>query len=86
LKKKTFANARSVHSKLGGGMNGHLGVVMAVTLYVLRAGQPFVSPIHPGVQDAHPANATQAQITAANRLYDKAKDDYTTYSKVHDII
>jgi hypothetical protein len=84
LKKETFANARSVHSKLGGGMNGHLGIVMAVAPYVIRAGQPFVAPIHPGIQAAHAANATQAQITAANRFHDKAKDDYTTYNKVHE--
>jgi hypothetical protein len=86
LKKETFANARSVHSELGGGMNGHLGDVMAVAPYVvLRAGQSLVlATIHPGVQDAHPVNAMQAQITAANRLYDKAKDDYTAYSKVHE--
>jgi hypothetical protein len=85
LKKETFTNARSVHSELGSGMNGHLGVVMAVAPYVLHAGQPFILSIHPGVQDAHPANATQAQITAANnRLCDKAKDDSTPYSKVHE--
>jgi hypothetical protein len=85
LKKETFANARSVHSELGGGMKDHdLGDVMAIAPYVLHAGQPFVAPIHPGVQDAHPVNGTQAQITAANRLYDKAKDDYTTYIKVHE--
>jgi hypothetical protein len=29
LKKETFANARSVHSELGGGMHGHLSDVMA---------------------------------------------------------
>jgi hypothetical protein len=81
LKKETFANARSVHSELGGGMNGHLGIVMAVAPYVIRAGQPFVAPIHPGIQAA---NAAQAQITAANRFHDKAKDDYTTYNKVHE--
>jgi hypothetical protein len=76
LKKETFANACSVHSELGGDMNGHLGIVMAIAPYFIRTGQPFVAPIHPGVQDAHGANATQAQITAANQLNDKAKEDY----------
>jgi hypothetical protein len=86
LKKEVYANARSVHSELRGGMNGHLGVVMNVAPYVIRAGQAFVEPIHPGVQAAHAANATQAQITAANRLHDKAKSDYSTYSKVYKTI
>jgi hypothetical protein len=83
LKKETFANALSVHSELGGGMNGHLGIVLAIPPCVVCAGQPFVTAIHSGVQGAHAADATQAQIPAANRLYDKAKDNYTTYSKVH---
>jgi hypothetical protein len=86
LKKEVYANARSVHSELGGGMNGHLGIVMNVAPYVIRAGQAFVEPIHPGVQAAHAANATQAQITAANRLHDKAKSDYSTFSKVNETI
>jgi hypothetical protein len=73
LKKEVYANARSVHSERRGGMDGHLGIVMAVAPYVVRAGQPFVEPIHPGVQAAHAVNATQAQITAANRLHDTKK-------------
>jgi hypothetical protein len=84
LKKETYANARSVYSDLGGGINGHLGVVMANAPYLLRAGQLFVHPVHPGVQGAHPPNATQAQILDANRLYDKQKDDYATYNTVQE--
>jgi hypothetical protein len=67
-------------------MNGHLGVIMNISPYVIRAGQPFVEPIHPGVQAHHAANAMQAQITAGNRLHDKAKSDYNTYSKFHETI
>ena len=86
LKKECFANARSVHSERGGGMNGHLGIVMAPAPYFIRAGEPFIAPIHPGVQPAHAANATQAQITAANQMHDKETSDYTTYKKAHETL
>jgi hypothetical protein len=84
LKKELYANARSVHCELGGGVNGYLGVVMPNAAYILRAGLPFVVPIHPGTQAAHAANATVAQITEANRVYDKSKADFTTYQQVHE--
>lgn len=86
LKKEVYANARSVHSERGGGMNGHLGIVMAVAPYVVRAGVNFDEPVHPGVQAEHLPAATAAQITAANRLHDKRKDDYATYTTVHETI
>jgi hypothetical protein len=86
LKKEVYANARSVHSDLGGGLNGHLGIVMANAPYILRAGQMFDPPIHPGPQEAHAANATQAQIIAGDRLYDKAKTDFASYNKVRESI
>ena len=84
LKKELYANARSVHSELGGGVNGYLGTVMPNAHYFLRAGAAFVAPVHPGTQAAHAANATVAQITENNRVYDKAKEDYATYQQVHE--
>jgi hypothetical protein len=86
LKKETFANARSVHSERGGSMNGHLGIVMVPAPYFIRAGEPFIAPVYPGVQAAHAVNATQAQITAANRLHDKESNDYATYKKAHETL
>jgi hypothetical protein len=38
LKKELYANARSIHSDRGGGLNGHLGLVMPTAAYVIRAG------------------------------------------------
>jgi hypothetical protein len=84
LKKQVYANARSVYSDLGGGLNGHLGVVMATAPYVLRAGQVFVAPIHPGPQAQHAANATQAQIIAADRAYDRNKTEFAKYNTVRE--
>jgi hypothetical protein len=82
-KKEIYANARSVHCELGGGVNGYLGTVMPDAAYFIPAGIAFIAPIHPGTQAPHGANATVAQITETNRVYDKAKTDYATYQQVH---
>jgi hypothetical protein len=42
----------------------------------------FIVPIHPGTQAAPISGATGNQIVENNRIYDKAKADYTTYSLV----
>jgi hypothetical protein len=82
LKKELYANARSIHSDRGGGLNGHLGLVMPTAAYVIRAGAAFAEPNHPGIQPIHAAAATAAQITAANRAYDQALDEFKTYATI----
>jgi hypothetical protein len=82
LKKELYANARSIHSDRGGGLNGHLGLVMPTAAYVLRAGATFDEPNHPGLQPVHAAAATVAQITATNRTYDHALAEFKTYSAI----
>jgi hypothetical protein len=84
LKKEIYANARSVHCELGGGINGYLGTVMPSAAYLIRAGTAFIAPIHPRTQAPHGANATVAQITETNHVYNKAKTDYATYQQVHE--
>ena len=42
------ANAQSVHSNLGGGANGHLGLIMTPTQYAIHSTTPYVRPTHPG--------------------------------------
>jgi hypothetical protein len=73
LKKEIYANARSIHCELGGGINGYLGTVMPNAAYFIRAGTAFIAPIHPGTQAPHGINATSAQITENNRVYDKSQ-------------
>jgi hypothetical protein len=82
LKKELYANARSIHSDRGGGLNGHLGLVMPTAAYVIRAGAAFNEPNHPGAQPVHAAAATNAIITAANRTYDQAIDEFKTYATI----
>jgi hypothetical protein len=83
LKKELYANARSIHSDRGGGLNGHLGLVMPTAAYLLRAGTTFDEPNHPGLQPIHAAAAAVAQITATNRTYDHDLAEFKTYSAIN---
>ena len=42
-------NALSVHSNLGGGNHGHLGLLMTNQQYTLIGNTPYVRPVHPGI-------------------------------------
>jgi hypothetical protein len=86
LKKELYANARSIHSDHGGGLNGHLGLVMPTAAYVIRASAVFNEPQHPGVQPVHAANATAALITSINRAYDHAMAEFKTCSTVRETL
>ena len=52
------ANAASVHSNLGGGAHGHLGLVLSPRKYALLSDAPYERPTHPGVLDI-PNGATR---------------------------
>ena len=48
IKDELTANATSVSSNLGGGANGHLGLVLNDAEYATISGTPYVRPVHPG--------------------------------------
>jgi hypothetical protein len=82
LHKEINANAISVPSILGGGHHGHLALVIPPAAYLLLQGAlAFIAPIAPGAQANHAPLATQAQIVAANRLYDQSVITFSDYSK-----
>lgn len=64
------ANAMSVHSNLGGGAHGHLGLVIPPNAYALVSNTPFDRPVHPGVLNI-PANATGHVIKALSTAHKK---------------
>lgn len=70
LKREVYANALDIHSTIGSGMNGHLGLVMPPATYLACAGVAWADPAHPGGLPVHPQGATGHQITEANRQYD----------------
>lgn len=47
LSRELKTNARSVHSNLGGGSHGHLGIVLTPAQYALISATPFVVPAYP---------------------------------------
>jgi hypothetical protein len=59
---------------------------MDPAVYLTHAGEAFIPPDHPGNQLVHAANATVAQITAANRTYDAALANFRRYEEVREAI
>ena len=85
LKKELYANAMSKPSLLGGGNHGFLALVMSPARYAtLNGTQPFIDPVHPGVQAPHPHAATGPQMTEANRRYDFALTTYVEFASMRD--
>jgi hypothetical protein len=57
LNQELKSNAMSVHSNLGGGQHGHLGLVVSPNAYALLANMPYARPGHPAPL-AIPQNAS----------------------------
>ena len=58
------ANAQTVHSNLGGGANGHLGLILMPAKYApIAPGTPYNRPVYPGALVIPPATTNvQAQM------------------------
>ena len=75
LEKECKANAKSVRSTLGGGSQGHLGLVSSVAAYErVVPGVPFVRPVLPVMADM--TDRTAAVIAAATAAYNTQLDDF----------
>jgi hypothetical protein len=81
LQQELYENARAIHSNRGGGLNGYLAILMPPDAYLARTNVAFEPPIVPPAV-VHGANATQHQMTEANRAFDKADEEFKTYCKV----
>ena len=49
VKNELKANGASVSSNLGGGSNGHAGLILNPTEYTTVSVTPYIRPVHPGV-------------------------------------
>ena len=64
LRQTIKTNAASVDTIFGGGLNGHLGLVVPPNVYNLIVPPPnanvnaWTDPVHPGLVPAYPPNAT----------------------------
>jgi hypothetical protein len=73
------ANASSVPSTLGGGLYGHLGLILSPARYATLAGSvPWVAPGNPG-PFAPPAGATGPQIEAAKDVWRNLQTSFEVY-------
>lgn len=82
LQRELFTNARSIVSTRGGGINGHLALLMSPAAYLTRAGIAFIPPQHPGPSPTHATNATAGQITETNRQYAATLLEHALYHQV----
>ena len=73
-------NARSVVSTRGGGMHGHLSLVLSDAAYLLKTGHAFNPPVHPGDPPVHGPGVTGPVIAALDRAYDLALKEVRIYS------
>lgn len=72
------SNASSVHTTLGGGGHGHLGLVMTAAQYqAVAPGTPFIVPQHPG-DFIPPPNGSGPQIQAAKDRHEVLRKQYDT--------
>jgi hypothetical protein len=68
LEKECKANGKSVSSTLGGGLQGHLGLICSAPAYNrVSPGVPFTRPTLPVLPDL--TNSTAPQIAEARQLY-----------------
>lgn len=81
LRRLLCANAASVHSLLGGGAHGHLGMVLSVPSYqTLVPGTPYDPPVFPGAIPTHAPGATAAVRSDTNATF---TSDLRTYREYH---
>ena len=64
LQRQLFTNARSVPSAQGGGLHGHLAILLSDVDYIARIGVAFLIPNHPGPPPV--AAGTAAAIMGAS--------------------
>jgi hypothetical protein len=68
LTREIKANAMAVHSTLGGGAHGHLGLVLTPAQYATLSPTPFVRPVFPASLVV-PAGTTAVASANMERLY-----------------
>ena len=76
--KKLKTNSASVHSNLGGGQHGLLGLTLQDRTYTTLTGVPFILPTNPGTVHNIPAGSSGPQISQFERRYDKSRSGITT--------
>lgn len=80
LQRQLFTNARSVPSTRGGGLHGHMAILLSDADYIARVGVAFITPVHPGLPPV--AVGTAAAVSVALRAYTDALNDVALYNNL----
>jgi hypothetical protein len=75
ISKEAKANGKSVDCTLGGGEQGHLGLIVTDLAYERLSATPFIRPVLPIMGDT---TGTAAQIVNVRRIYDDDMKIFTT--------
>ena len=80
------ANAQTVHSNLGGGANGHLGIVLMPHKYaVVAPGTPYNRPGFPGAL-VIPPNTTNVQAEMLRAAHSEELREFHECEAVHNAL
>jgi hypothetical protein len=79
---KLNENAVKVHSNLGDGLLGYLGVTLTPAIYDTISTQPFVIPPNPGTVPVFPEDATGHQISNVRLLF---REQFAAFKKYMDV-
>jgi hypothetical protein len=79
---KLNENAVKVHSNLGNGALGYLGVTVSPAIYDTLSATPFVTPVNPGNAPVFPEGAQGPQITNIRTVFTDATTAFNRYNAV----
>jgi hypothetical protein len=82
LHKKLNENAVKVHSNLGNGLLGYLGVTVSPEIYNTLSNVPFIIPPNPGVAPTFPDGATGPVIANIRQVF---RDDFQAFKRYQDV-
>ena len=75
---KLNENAVKVHSNLGNGLLGYLGVTVTPAIFNTLSNTPFIIPLNPGIAPIFPGDATGPQIANIRQVF---KEDFDAFNK-----
>jgi hypothetical protein len=79
---KLNENAVKVHSNLGNGLLGYLGVTVTPAIYNTLSAQPFTIPPNPGTAPVFPVDATGPQIANLRVIF---QEEFYAFKKYTDV-
>jgi len=80
LQEELDANARSVQTTIGNGLDGHLVLVMAPEAFqALPDFVEFAVPVNPGALPVYPNTASERQMKIIDKTFDVAMKAFETY-------